>query len=759
MSDPRRRRAREQRPAGLLAEGGFAMTDQILLNGCAPEPLIHYLKALGVFRLVSEQCDPQARGAWMGDVFALETVKTADELVGFFLNEYRPTPIVAPWNNGSGFHAKEDAKEGGKKVAAFRGIKTSTSKRFQAYRETIITTEELLASCMTEKIAALESTKRSEALKPLLVPLCRNNLPDEIVRWIDAVCLMTDENGLKFPPLLGSAGNDGNLEFSLTFMGRLQEILPVNDKPQPKSEQQLRSALFAESGSVGTIFSPGQFHPGGSGGPNGTVGVEAKFLANPWDYVLAVEGTMVFAGAVVRRLAAGATAAASFPFFVRRSDFGSTAARGEENRGELFLPLWASPALLTEVTHLFSEGRVRLGKKQARTTVDFARAVAELGVDRGITRFHRHALFTRNGKMQFASSLGSVEVKERKPAKLVDERLADQIESFREAAKLDKAPARFISAFAELEEAIFNLSAYDIEGQAQAVLKALGFVESEVALRPNFRDQFKQSKKKELRPLSGLSKEWAWECRDSSPEFEIARALAALHGEGKRGAFRTHLEPVEAKERSAYFEWTKDDTGVVWQAGALADNLAMVLQRRSIDARAPDVRAAHPQLHSHHSAGLQAINSFLNHVTDDDKLEALLRGLSLINWTQRQASPVAAIPVAATSPTISKLPPTLPRAYALLKLLSLPDGRLGGSDEPIHHEPAIVPLLRAGRVGEALTIAERRLRSAGLTPFTAQLYFPDEAGVRLAAALLIPINEAAVSVLAAAVLRPLSARS
>lgn len=34
------------------------------LDGCAPTPLAHYLKALGVLRLVAEQLDPQARGWW-----------------------------------------------------------------------------------------------------------------------------------------------------------------------------------------------------------------------------------------------------------------------------------------------------------------------------------------------------------------------------------------------------------------------------------------------------------------------------------------------------------------------------------------------------------------------------------------------------------------------------------------------------------------------------------------------------------------------
>lgn len=31
------------------------------LDGCAPTPLAHYLKALGILRLVAEQADPNAR--------------------------------------------------------------------------------------------------------------------------------------------------------------------------------------------------------------------------------------------------------------------------------------------------------------------------------------------------------------------------------------------------------------------------------------------------------------------------------------------------------------------------------------------------------------------------------------------------------------------------------------------------------------------------------------------------------------------------
>ena len=51
------------------------------LDGCAPTPLAHYLKALGVLRLVAEQLDPQARGWWEGERFVLASVVEEEQLI------------------------------------------------------------------------------------------------------------------------------------------------------------------------------------------------------------------------------------------------------------------------------------------------------------------------------------------------------------------------------------------------------------------------------------------------------------------------------------------------------------------------------------------------------------------------------------------------------------------------------------------------------------------------------------------------------
>lgn len=731
---------------------------QIPLRGCAPEPLIHYLKALGILRLVAEQLDPQARAAWHGDTFMLETEKTKDELLQFFLDEYKPTPLVAPWNNGSGFHADKDSSGTGKKVVNLRNIKNSTNDRLNLYRETISLAEKLLAQCMTPKIIALPSVKRSEALKPTLIPLCRNNLDDRVVKWIDAVCFLASDDTLGLPPLLGSAGNDGNQEFSLTFMGALDQIIATNDIPRPESRAQLRASILGETGAQGVIASPGQFNPSGTGGANATSGAnahKAENLSNPWDYVLAIEGALLFAGAAVRRLVAGAKVSVAYPFFVRSIDIDGSVSPDEEGRGDLFLPIWNRYASLQEIVQLFNEGRVRLGRKQPKDTIEFARAVASLGVDRGITRFHRHSLLTRNGNMQFASSLGSLEVPRRPKSNLLQD-FDDWLNQFRRITREKNSPKVLQSLVRHINEYSYRYCSGDDEQSREyleALLIALGKAENQISIRAALQ---KDSKSRKALTCIQLTKSWFYECKKNYSsqnkevfEYELAAAIASIKDLGSVGSIRENFEPVVVTEKfvvwaAAMKKKEKNMASAVWSLKSLEENLAAVLQRRSIDARSQSL--SHPPVSSSRFASLVSVEAFLSRETDDEKLEDLLRGLILVDWSQDKTQKIEK----------NNVPPTLSRAYALLKLLFLPKGEFQSKPDAetivIKHEPSIVPLLRAGRVSDALDTAARRLRASGIMPLTTDFYLREEDGTRLAAALLIPIDEPSIREIARLVL-------
>lgn len=446
----------------------------------------------------------------------------------------------------------------------------------------------------------------------------------------------------------------------------------------------------------------------------------------------------MLASATVRQLQAGARSRASFPFTANSSTIGyGTATSGEKIRAEMWLPIWSNLASYAEIAHIFKEGRVQFtsSNKRTRSGFDFARAVAELGVDRGIEAFQRYAFIERNGQANLATPLGVFEVKMRPLASMISEfdRWFDNLR--RSTSDPKKTPPRFVRVAKNIEEASFKLCADGTEDSLREVFLALGDAERELSNGQRFYEE------KFLQPLGNLKFNWAFKSYENSDEFRIAQALASIVDEKGQNSIRENIEPVEYK--NGRFVWAAGSTSAVWGAGDLVENLSNILHRRSIDARSGG--QPFPQLNSKSFASLDAIGAFLDFQTDDERLEDYLFALNLIDWHKVNPS----------EPMKKANSANLPRIYALLKLMFLPDGKLKRENAPeieIKHEPSIVPLLRAGRISDALETAERRLKSSGVVPLTNDFYYPESEGARLAAALLIPIDQTAINELARLVL-------
>src|SRR6185437_11474512 len=282
------------------------------LPGCAPMPLAHYLKALGMLRLISvneQDGDTQAVGHWERDAFVLHSKFDREGLIQFFLRHYSPTPILAPWNGGSGFHRKDNTE-------AITAIDKSTGERFLHFREAISSARAALKSIGLKE-------KPSPDEKERLLRHCRNTFPDGALNWLDAAFVLTDD-GAKYPPLLGTGGNDGRLEFTNNFMQRLIEIIsPETGAPTAQAKGWLESSLFGSAVAVPTSKAPvGQFLPGAAGGANTTSGFGSESAVNPWDFVLMPEGALLFAAAAVRRLEGTEPGALAYPFCVRQAAVG-----------------------------------------------------------------------------------------------------------------------------------------------------------------------------------------------------------------------------------------------------------------------------------------------------------------------------------------------------------------------------------------------------------------------------------------------------
>jgi len=716
----------------------------IELAGCTPEPLMAYLKSLGILRLVSEQKDAEARGWWENDVFWMRSFLDRDALVSFFVDEYRPTPIVAPWAGGSGFFKKDNKQ-------AVNALSESNSQRVRLYAEVISKVQEIIKE---ERISEIPRDDD----KAHLIRRYRSELPDEVVTWMDAAMVLQQDKQ-NFAPLLGTGGNDGRLDFTQNFMQRIVSLgLQKAEASKSNSSSLIENSLYAMAATLDSA-SIGQFAPGRAGGPNATQGMEGGSTDNPWDFVLMIEGALFFAGAAARRLGIAGASRAAFPFTVRAvaAGFDSSATKDEmPARGELWLPLWTRPTSTSELRQLFGEGRAEVSGRPARDGIDFARAVAGLGVDRGIAGFSRFGFLKRSGKAFLAVPLGHFDVIERSAVDLLRE-TDGWLDRFRSACLARESPPRFSSSLHLINSAIFEFCKYGGASLFQEILVALGAAERTLAGAERFRDDRK------LRPLTGMSSAWIEAADDRSKEFAIARALASVRDpEIKIGPLRANLELVDWKQRCS--KWAEKDRAVVWSAATLVTNLANVLQRRIMDgARAGCERLP---VVSRVTAPLDTVAAFIAGEIDDERIEKLLWGLMLISDAGNRSFGARGA---------NETP--IPRAYALLKLLFLPqplvidrgsDGRLFGrmlrNNESggiaIGREPSILQLLRAGQLGEACRIAMRRLRASGLDPMPtpirglrirdADWHELDDFGhagldpLRLAAALLIPIGDDAV---------------
>jgi CRISPR-associated protein Csx17 len=715
-----------------------------------------YLKALGVLRLVSEQRDPGALAWWNDDVFYLRTALDDKQLVSFFVNEYVPTPIVVPWSGSDFFKVDGIAKPktykqtptGPQIIAAILGTE---SNRLQTYRKAIRRALEALRNCGIDSKLAMKKSVKAQYLSHL-----RGVAPDELVDWIDAATVLSDEKAT-FSFLLGSGGgSDGNSHFSDNFMQNLWEVIPDFDERRrgtisvsQKSTALLRAALFGSRvRDLAYKRTSSLFDSGAVGGPNATQDFERDALANPWNFILALEGTLCFAGAAAKRIGVSKSGTPTFPFQFRITVTNSDNTGGGDNGGgELWLPLWRHPTHFAEIRQTIAEGRAEVGSRVAQRGVDMVRAVTGLGIDRGISAFWRYAIVKgRVGGANYntAVSLGNVRVHTCESVDLLRE-IDPWMNQYRKACSNRAVPPRCVGALRRIDSAIFDFCRYGESTTLGNVLCALGEAERHLNITERWRSE------NNLNPLGRLSSAWIQAASDGSLEFQLALALSGIHdAEFKVGPLRANLEPVNMgrlKSGRARVTWADRDRKVVWNAAALSTNLAAVLERRVLDGERAGCSCL--PIGSNYSAPLGSVAALLAGGVDEPKVVQFLWGLLLVDQNRR-------------SPDLrfSAAPYTFPltRAYALLKLLFLPrplfirygfNGkrkiRFARKDESglrILPEPRLLALLRADRTDEACAIGARRLRASGFAPMPINwVDFGGLSGVQLAAALLIPIAE------------------
>ena len=443
-----------------------------------------------------------------------------------------------------------------------------------------------------------------------------------------------------------------------------------------------------------------------------------------------LEGAVLFAASATRRLASDESGALSYPFTVRVTAGGSgVAALGDEDnaRAEIWMPLWSLPTSLRELEALLSEGRVTLGRRPVRDGLDFARAVAGLGVDRGVSAFQRYAFLMRSGKAYFATPLNRVDVIRNPAADLIDE--LDQgawLSRFRRFARKEGSH-RLLSLLRNLETAIFRLALdhRDAAASTRRLLIQLGEIDRYLARSPKAREN--------CPPIPSLSSRWITQAEPGGGiEFALAAALAGIHGrKGGDWAYpmRLHLAP---EHPGRYPRWDEQATHqVTWGGGDAESNLIATLQRRLLDAERMELDDK-PLVPSR-TASLAHVATWLAGEVDTTALAELLPGLMLTR-----------IPSGRVGDDLQRLP--LPAAYRLLKPFFATDGQLRRAgllpaDQQLPLPADMVRWLAAGQVHPVMSRAMRALRIAGLVSETLAPAPGIHDGRRLLAALMVPISD------------------
>jgi CRISPR-associated protein Csx17 len=461
-------------------------------------------------------------------------------------------------------------------------------------------------------------------------------------------------------------------------------------------------------------------------------------FVNPWAFLLTLEGALLFATAVVRRHGADYQGGAAgqrnaVPFQVRGSTAGyPAAAAGENPLAELWTPEWARPAGIVELEHLFGEGRVEWGGRPARTGLDFARAVTTLGVDRGLTAFERHLFVDRLGRNPLAVPSGRVEVDDRPIVGALD-----GLDGWLDRLRWDRTPATVVDRRRELESALFALASSGGNERIVEVIVSLGRCHEAVARSGAARERANplllrggQVVLDAVKPAVG---------RDVDLRIALAIATAQDHGTGIAGqplrtTLRELLTPVSAGR------WTDRPVGA---AVGLVARLAEAARHRAFPGATAEISTdvvpavGGPRLPF--TAGLRLdagdVAALVHGRFDEGRCSALVSGLLCFDWPPMQEILHASVAAdAVPDPAVDMLLP-----FTSTEPLILPDEEGARRRVLMRLGSAWPVLLAAGRIGQVLRDAARRLRINGVRHVVDPGEVDPIVGIALAALLIVPV--------------------
>lgn len=778
------------------------------LYGCQTEPLSSYLKALGIFKILSEQKDEEVMCKWENNHLVIKTKCEQDELIRFFSEEYSPSPIMSPWNGGSGFYPNDsEAKENINKIlnlgdkrfcdfiSTYKLIKETLGKSFPEIFGSPLTLEDLIEK-FTEKgknkeiekikklkgkiitelensdkidkesietLSAVGNSKLKSEIKEIgklnndfyqimrdeykskIVTKLRDTINERYLEWIDASILVNAEGKPVFPPLSGSGGNEGRLDYSSLFIASLTKVF-VNKTNS--STKLLRNSLFGDLTDKLQESAVGKFDPGKAGGFNQGNEIETKIVKiNPWDIILMMEGILIWSNSIGRRNAVRETKIVT-PFTVSYSPYGYESSNVSDFKKslEIWAPIWNNYAYADELKSLFKEGRVALRGKVVKKGLDFFQAINSLGVDRGITGFLRYCFLVRRGQSYIALPSGLHRVKYSKYVNLIED-LDFVYRTFEQNLKVIQGTGKTLPQIYESIKRNMYESTYDLLNNgnpltAVRLLRAIGRAEMSFS---RVRGKYENKGGQKLRPLFGLSTNWINKSDDKSSEFRIALSLSSIGRTEKVGSFRSNIEGTSLQDDR---KWDDNIGQFSWTGANLTEKLINTLIKRLTEAQS-NKNSTLP-FFSRIKLSLNDVMKFINGEIDERCIEELLFAFSLIRWDDNKSSQNI-MEMNDYISINSSFDYPIDRLWALVRLYLSPEQFSQNSKVIFNPDRNLINLLLSGKSRETFRLVNIQMLKQNVFPIKIDNDKPMDK--RYVASLLFPLREKDFKELKSMVLR------
>lgn len=644
----------------------ITINDALALPGCKHDILGHYLKAIGLLRVLAkcadhpDHADPEAEGWWDMEnaYFCLRSQKygTIGRLTEFFEKHYRPTPVFADETNAN-------------------RVKRSTSLSLTDY---FVAAAAKLGVHLSDEVSA------SEAF------VAYRDAPASMhAELLDAVSAPRFVSGSNNPLWLSKGRTSGKGHIWSSFGEYVDDFEKLRTQKSKGSFHALVKSAISGTGSD-TKAAKGKgtpFFPDAIKGYNFGAGwVKETYPFNALDYILAVEGAFALRGGAARVIGANARRFAAFPFvFDTGEEMLDDSNKLQGTAHALWLPLWDRATTYAELASFISDAQARLPNKDARYSAEFVRALNAQGVDAGFAGWQEFRFKMKGSRVPWVSTGALIthrptEQRSRGAATLLN-RALDPLDA---SLFLDQfawqgqdAGARSPHRFGAAINSVMETAALEpTPRHCLALLETIFAACRQMCISDSFRNNLRGGRATFFAPLPMAEWDELLHGMEAEPEFRIARALASLTGQRVEGnADLTVVEPMLGSilplkvGRRGWYLPEKDERHHqdVWTGSDLALDLAAVLQRRYMDS----ARHPRPALRSPHGASLPDVLSFLRGELDEMRIARWTEALSLIGWhfTKRDDAAEAHVAELADAHAPDEDVSGIPPAYAALRTL------------------------------------------------------------------------------------------